>query len=155
MPAICQVVHVTCVPVMAYLLWKINRRVGNLYCFVMFILVFSITFENDNFWFDIKSKQAQLKTAGLLSWGGGGGGEISSRVHEQQSCLSRVMKQIVLIHWLLISATCSRDFCVAINFLGKPAIGGSERIEVWSYIKRLKSEVKSSYQMLVKVVWPN
>ena len=65
------------------------------------------------------------------------------------------MKQIVLIHWLLISATCLGDFCVAINFLGKPAIGGSERIEVWSYIKRLKSEVKSSYQMLVKVVWPN
>ena len=36
-----------------------------LFCYV--ILVFSITFENDNFWFDIKSKQAQLKTAGLLS----------------------------------------------------------------------------------------
>ena len=46
---------------------KDQPEVGNLHCFVMFILVFSITFENDNFWFDIKSKQAQLKAAGLLS----------------------------------------------------------------------------------------
>ena len=43
----------------------------------------------------------------------------------------------------------------AINFLRKPAIGGSERTEVWSYIKRLESEVKLSHQMLVKVFWPN
>ena len=43
----------------------------------------------------------------------------------------------------------------AINSLGKPAIGGPERTEVWSYIKRLESEVKSNHQMLVKVIWPN
>ena len=35
------------------------------------------------------------------------------------------------------------------------AVGGSERTEVWSYIKRLEGEAKSSHQMLVKVVWPN
>ena len=43
----------------------------------------------------------------------------------------------------------------AINSLGKAAIGGSERTEVRSYIKRLESEIKSSHQILVKVVWPN
>ena len=40
---------------------------GEFALFFICILVFSITFENDNFWFDIKSKQAQLNTAGLLS----------------------------------------------------------------------------------------
>ena len=45
--------------------------------------------------------------------------------------------------------------CAAINSPGKPAVGWSERIEVGSDIKRLKSEVKSSHQMIVKVVWPN
>ena len=49
---------------------------------------------------------------------------------------------------------CLGDLCVAINYPGKPAVNGSEHTEVWSYIKRLKSEVKSSHQMLVKVVWP-
>ena len=50
---------------------------------------------------------------------------------------------------------CSGDLCVAINSLGKPAVGGSKRTEVRSYIKIPKSEVKSSHQMLFKVVWPN
>ena len=47
------------------------------------------------------------------------------------------------------------EFYEPITSLGKPAVGEFERPEVWSYIKRLKSEVKSSHQMLVKVVWPN
>ena len=36
-----------------------------LFCYVYFSILYH--FENDNVWFDIKSKQAQLKTAGLLS----------------------------------------------------------------------------------------
>ena len=36
-----------------------------LFCYVYFSIHYH--FENDNVWFDIKSKQAQLKTAGLLS----------------------------------------------------------------------------------------
>ena len=55
----------------------------------------------------------------------------------------------------LISPMCLGDLCAAINSLGKPAVGGSERTEVWNYIKRLKSEVNSSRQMLVKIVWPD
>ena len=39
-------------------------------------------------------------------------------------------------------------FLVISAWLGKPAVGGSERIEVWNYIKRLKREVNSSRQML-------
>ena len=46
-----------------------------------------------------------------------------------------------------MSATCSDDFWAATNFLGKPAVVGSEHIEVWSYIKSPKSELKSSHQM--------
>ena len=68
----------------------------------------------------------------------GGQGGISSQVYES----------------LLILATCLGDLWVAMNSPGKPAVAGSEHTEVWSYIKRLKSEVKSSHQMLVKVVWP-
>ena len=49
----------------------------------------------------------------------------------------------------LISAKCLGDLCVVINSLGKPAVGESERSEVRIYIKRLKSEIKSSRQMLV------
>ena len=55
---------------------------------------------------------------------------------------------------LLILAMCLGDLCVAINSPGKPAIHGSEHTDVWSYIKRLKSEVQSSHQMPDKVVWP-
>ena len=54
---------------------------------------------------------------------GGGGRVFLSRVHEQQCCVSRITKQIVY----LISTTCLGDFCAAINSLGKPAVGGSER----------------------------
>ena len=49
-----------------------------------------------------------------------------SLVHKQTFCVSRVMKKIVY----LISATCLGDHCVAINSVGKPAVGGSERSEV-------------------------
>ena len=49
-----------------------------------------------------------------------------SRVHKQTFCVSRVTKQIVY----LISATCLGDHCVAINSIGRPAVGGSERSEV-------------------------
>ena len=38
---------------------------------------------------------------------------VSSRVHKQQFCISRVTKQIVN----LISAMCLRDLCMAINSL--------------------------------------
>ena len=41
-----------------------------------------------------------------------------------------------------------------LGFHRKPAEGESECTEVCSYIKRLKSELKSSHQTLVKVVWP-
>ena len=51
---------------------------------------------------------------------------VSSQVHERQFCVSRVNKQIVY----LISATCMGDLCVALNSLGKPAVGGSESTEV-------------------------
>ena len=44
--------------------------------------------------------------------------------------------------------------CATIYFLGKPAVGGSECTEEWSYIKRLKNEVKTNHQELVSVVWP-
>ena len=47
-----------------------------------------------------------------------------SLVHKQTFCVSRVMKKIVY----LISAL--GDHCVAINSVGKPAVGGSERSEV-------------------------
>ena len=49
-----------------------------------------------------------------------------SRVHKQTFCVSQFTKQTV--H--LISATCLGDHCVAINSVGKPAVGGSERSEV-------------------------
>ena len=55
----------------------------------------------------------------------------------------------------LIPPMCLGDLWEAINSLGKPAVGGSEHTEVWNYIKRLKSEVNSSRQMLVKIVWPD
>ena len=48
-----------------------------------------------------------------------------------------------------------RKHCAAINSLGKPAVGGSDRTDVWIYIERLESEVKSSHQMVVKAVWLN
>ena len=41
------------------------------------------------------------------------------------------------------------------KFPGKPAVGGSDRTDVWIYIERLESEVKSSHQMVVKAVWLN
>ena len=44
---------------------------------------------------------------------------------------------------------------MAINSLGKPAVGRSKHTEVLSYIKRLKRKVFSSRQMLVKIVWPD
>ena len=58
--------------------------------------------------------------------GGGGGGVVSSRVHKQQFCFSRVTKQIVY----LILATCLGDLCTAINSLGKATVVGSKRTEV-------------------------
>ena len=60
------------------------------------------------------------------------------------------MKQSASLIFIL-----ERKHCAAINSLGKPAVGGSDRTEVWIYIKRLESEVKSSHQMVVKTVWPN
>ena len=81
------------------------------------------------------------------------GGKGVSEMSSQTTILhfSRVRKQIA--H--LISATCLGDLCVAINSLGKPAVGRSEHNEVLSYINRLKSEVFSSHQMLVKIVYPD
>ena len=55
----------------------------------------------------------------------------------------------------LTSAMCSGDLCAAIDSLSKLAVGGSECTEVWRYIKRLKSEVKWSHKVIVKVIWPN
>ena len=55
---------------------------------------------------------------------------------------------------LLILAMCLGDLYTAINSPGKPAVNESEHTEVWSDIKRLKSEVQSSHQMPVKAVWP-
>ena len=51
--SICQVVHVICVPMMGYFYERSTRWWG--ICFVLFNLLFSTTFENDNFCFDIKS----------------------------------------------------------------------------------------------------
>ena len=85
--------------------------------------------------------------------GGGarGGGGLNTGSQTTILCVSWVTKQMVY----LISATCLDDLCAAISSPGKPAVGGSKRTEVWSYIWRLKSDVKSSHQMLVKIVWPN
>ena len=55
---------------------------GNLHCFFIFILVFSITFENDNFWFDIKSKQAVNSTLQVYYPKGVGGGGWGRSRHE-------------------------------------------------------------------------
>ena len=74
----------------------------------------------------------------------GGGGWVSSRVHEQQFCVSRVNKQIVY----LIKATCMGDLRVALNSLGKPAVGGQDLQALKLHqTERLKSEVKSRRQM--------
>ena len=61
--------------------------------------------------------------------------ELNKNFFKQKFCVSRVTKQILGFH-------------------RKPAVGGSECTEVCSCIKRLKSEVKSSHQTLVKVIWP-
>ena len=75
---------------------------------------------------------------------GGGEGWVSSRVHEQQFCVSRVNKQIVY----LIKATCMGDLRVALNSLGKPAVGGQDLQALKLHqTERLKSEVKSRRQM--------
>ena len=83
-----------------------------------------------------------------MGGGGGGQGVSSQGFHEQQFCISQVTKQSnsVIIDLSHLSAT--------IYFLGKPAVGGSERTEEWSYIKRLKNEVKTNHQELDSVVWP-
>ena len=48
----CQIVHVTCVPMMGYFYERSTR--GWRICFVLFNVLFSTTFENDNFCFDIR-----------------------------------------------------------------------------------------------------
>ena len=57
-------------------------------------------------------------------------------------------------YWPLILTMWAGDLGTATKSLGKPAVSGSERTEVLSYIKRVKREVKSNHQMIVKAVWP-
>ena len=52
----------------------------------------------------------------------GQGGGFCHEFINNHFCISWVMKQIVYLN----SATCLGDLCVAINSLGKPAVGGSE-----------------------------
>ena len=79
----------------------------------------------------------------------GGQGESRKGFHEQLFCVSQVTKQN---NSVIIDLDLGHLFA-AINSLGKPAVGGSECTEVWSYIKRLRNEVKTNHQVLVTVVW--
>ena len=63
--------------------------------------------------------------------GGQGSGGVSSRVHKQQFCVFHESQNKMVY---LISATCLGDLCEAISSPGEPAVGGSKRTEVWSYI---------------------
>ena len=87
------------------------------------------------------------------SWymnGGGGQGVSSQGFHEQQFCVSQVTKQS---NSVIIDLWSQPPVCDYI-FPREATAGGSERTEEWSYIKRLKNEVKTNHQELVSVVWP-
>ena len=71
-----------------------------------------------------------MRGGGQGGGGRGGGGGVITSSQPTILCVSWVTKQMVY----LISATCLGDLCEAISSPGKPAVGGSKRTEVWSYI---------------------